>query len=353
MSAGPEWPATAGIRPLGLLNTLVTRWRLTVAMPVGLAVITAVVSLLLPKRFTAVTTFVPEPQEEMRLPTGLAALAGEFGVPLGGGSSQSPQFYAELIESRQILDSLLLSRYPDPREDAQPGDSITLLRLLRGEDAEEEQRLARARQKLDNNLDVRVEAQSSMVRAAVTSSYANLAANVANRITDLINGFNTTVRQSRARARRQFTEQRLAAVKAELRQAERRLQTFHARNQRWQQSPQLVFEQTQLSRQVETHQQVYTTLSHEYETARIQEVNDTPVITIVERAVPPELRSWPKRTLMVMIAFVAALTIGVLLALTVDFLDRMRRAGDRDYESLDTFWSTVRSRLPFAGTRSG
>jgi uncharacterized protein involved in exopolysaccharide biosynthesis len=353
MTGAPDWAATAGIRPLGLVKTVVTRWRLTMLMPLAFAASVAAVSLVLPKRYTAVTTFVPEREEEVGLPTGLAALAGEFGVALGSGSSQSPQFYADLIESRQILDSLLLGTFADPREDAEPGDSVTLLRLLRGQRDEEAQKLARAREKLRNNLDVRVDAQSSIVSVAITSPYPDLAADAANRITDLINGFNTTVRQSRARARRQFTEQRLGSVQKELREAERQLQAFYARNQRWEQSPQLVFEEAQLSREAQTLQQVYQTLSQEYETARIQEVNDTPVITIVEHAVPPELRSWPRRTLMVVIALVAAGIVGVLAALILDFLDRMRRAGDPDYKSLDTFWSQIRTRLPFAGTPSG
>ena len=49
--------------------------------------------------------------------------------------------------------------------------------------------------------------------------------------------------------------------------------------------PELNFQQERLQRQVQLQQQLYTTLSQSFEQAKIEEVRDTPVITVVE---PPE-----------------------------------------------------------------
>src|SRR5438132_8548828 len=51
---------------------------------------------------------------------------------------------------------------------------------------------------------------------------------------------------------------------------------------------------------VDIRQEVSLTLRREYETARIEEVNDTPVITVIDPPVPPHERSSPKRLLLVL-----------------------------------------------------
>src|SRR5205823_6630604 len=137
---------------------------------------------------------------------------------------------------------------------------------------------------------------------SLDAAYPVLAAAVANRFVAYLNDFNTKSRQSQARERRKFIEQRLADGEGELRTAEESLRTFYERNRSWQQSPQLVFEEGRLRRQVEIRQEVYLTLRREYETARIEEVNDTPVITVIDRAVPPREKARPQRKLLVVLA---------------------------------------------------
>jgi hypothetical protein len=61
------------------------------------------------------------------------------------------------------------------------------------------------------------------------------------------------------------------------------LKTFLQNNLTYQGSPRLQLEFARLQRHVDLVQQVYVTLSQEYEQARIQEVRNTPVITIVDR----------------------------------------------------------------------
>src|SRR5207247_10065243 len=157
-----------------------------------------------------------------------------------------------------------------------------------------------------------VDDQTGMVRANVTSWYPELAAAIANRFIDYLNDFNTRKRQSQARERRKFVEQRITAAELELRAAEEELRTFYERNRSYQQAPQLVFEEGRLRRQVEIRQEVYLTLKREYETARIEEVNDTPVITVIDVAVVPQEKSWPKRTLFVVLSFLLALLARVV-----------------------------------------
>ena len=63
--------------------------------------------------------------------------------------------------------------------------------------------------------------------------------------------------------------------------------TFIDQNSRWMDSAQLTFDHDRLQREVMMRQQIVTSLSQSFEQARIDEVRDTPVITIVERPEAP------------------------------------------------------------------
>src|SRR5207302_5373973 len=74
-------------------------------------------------------------------------------------------------------------------------------------------------------------------------------------------------------------------------------------------------------------------------TARIEEVNDTPVITVIDSAVVPHRKSSPRRTLWAVLAFALSGTVGVCWAFGAAYLDRARRENDGPYRDLQ---STVR-----------
>jgi uncharacterized protein involved in exopolysaccharide biosynthesis len=79
---------------------------------------------------------------------------------------------------------------------------------------------------------------------------------------------------------------------------------------------------------------MYLTLRREYETARIQEVNDAPVITVVDPAVPPHKKSRPKRALLVLMALALAGLSGLFWALGAEYLVRARSAETDRYDEL-------------------
>jgi len=341
--AAPEFEDERSI--LEILNVLLKRWRVVLGFPVVVAVVVLGISFLVPPTFTATTSFVPEMRSEGGLPGGLGALAGQLGISLGGEASQSPRFYAEVSKSRGILDRLLLSRYADPRTARQIGDSATLLTILQSGGRNGMDSLERGARKLAGLIAVGVDAQTNIVTIKVQSRYPALAAALANRLVAYLNDFNTLSRQSQARERRKFTEQRVAAGERELRDAEEALKRFYQANRSWQQSPQLVFEEGQLRRQVDLRQELYRTLQREYETARIQEVNDTPVITVIDQAVVPQRKSGPTRRLWALAAFVLSGVFAVSWAFSAEALGRARHEQDGRYRDLVTtardVWNVV------------
>jgi uncharacterized protein involved in exopolysaccharide biosynthesis len=264
-------------------------------------------------------------------------------VSIGADPSQSPRFYGDLLRSRELLERTLLSRYADPRGSA--ADSTTLLRILQVDGRNAEDSLAGGVERLDELITVRVDAQTNVVRVVVSSRYATLAAAVANRLVLFLNEFNMQKRQSQARERRRFSEERVSAADSALRRAEESVKVFYDRNRDWQQSPALVFEEGRLRRQLTINQELYLTLKREYETARIEEVNDTPVITIIDSAVVPQERSQPRPLLWMIVAFLVGSMLSISWALAATYADRAGGAAQTDVRELSRMLGDARRRV--------
>jgi len=346
---GPEPWGPRELRPLqdeisiiGALWTVLRRWRVVFGLPLLAAAVTGIVALVVPPTYTATTTFVPETRTQTRLPSSIIGLAGQIGMPLGVEPSQSPRFYGDVLRSRELLERVLLSRYPDPRGGDRTADSTTLLRILPvgGDSAADS--LARGVKRLDDLLSVRVDAQTNIVRLSVDARYATVAAAVANRLVEYLNEFNTQRRQSQARERRRFTEQRVAAADSELRRAEDAVKTFYERNRGWQQAPEMVFEEGRLRRQVSVNQEVYLTLKRDYETARIEEVNDTPVITVIDTAVAPQERSQPRPVLWMIVALLVGSMLSISWALGAGYVERAGSSAEPEYQELSELLQRTR-----------
>ncbi len=93
--------------------------------------------------------------------------------------------------------------------------------------------------------------------------------------------------------------------------------------------PALNLEFARLVRNVKVHEEVYGFLRTQYEDAKIREQEDTPTLTIVDQATPLELRSRPRRTLMVLTAAVVTGLLAVLGALAVTYFELLPRESRR------------------------
>jgi uncharacterized protein involved in exopolysaccharide biosynthesis len=248
------------------------------------------------------------------------------------------------------MEEVLLAGYPDPRSNHNPSDTATLLEMLELKGRNFRDSLSRGLARLDKLVTSNVNNQTNVVRLSVDSHYPELAALVANRFVERLNEFNAQTRQSQARERRQFVEARVAEAERELRGAEDSVRNFYERNRSWEQSPLLVFEEARQRRQLEIRQELYLTLKREYETARIEEVNETPVITVVDLAVVPQSKSEPKRRLMVGLALLFGVIAAVCWAFITEHVQRLRQTKDSEYEELQRLIRRFRSTTTRART---
>jgi uncharacterized protein involved in exopolysaccharide biosynthesis len=311
-----------------VLETLAIRWRLVLGVPFVTAVLTSVAVLLMPQTYASTASFVPENPITSQLPPSLAGVASQFGLNLGE-ASRSPAFYADLLRSRAILGDVLAARIPGP----QSGDSIAVYDLYHIAASTPERRLDDGISALRTKIRLAVDQRTNVVRVTAEAPNPVASRDVLQLLLDRLADFNVHTRQSAAGERRKFVEGRVATSEEQLRAAEEALRTFYERNRQWQSSPQLRFEEQRLSRQVAVQQELYLTLRREYETARIEEVNNTPILTVIDHPSIPGRRVRPQRKVTVILAALVAGLIAAALAVILQHHDDLLASGDPEYAS--------------------
>jgi uncharacterized protein involved in exopolysaccharide biosynthesis len=259
---------------------------------------------------------------------GLAGIAGQLGLGSSSSSSVSPDFFVKLAHSDEVLRSTLLMKFADPDSTSAKRPLLQLLDVKGRTTEEQTQRGVRV---LRKRIDASSDKSTGIVTLEVKLHSAELAAAVAKHMVQLLNRFNLESRQSQSREQRRFSGERLAVAEQELRAAEQAELAFLQRNRQYLDSPLLAFEYNRLNRQVQLRQEVYQTLTKSYEEARIAEVRDTPVLTVIDSAVAPVRPSGPRRVLGTIVALIVGGTLGVLLAYGAGALARARRSPTADY----------------------
>jgi uncharacterized protein involved in exopolysaccharide biosynthesis len=312
-------------------NVLLRRRYLEIALPLALAIGVGLKSLLSPREFTASASFIP--QEPGGQQAGLGQLATQFGLTLPRSSASSPQFYADLLQTREVLREVATTNYKAGGSEPFSGDLIAYLKIR---PLPPERAVAAAVAALRNMVTVSVDRITGLVRFQVDSKSPELSTQIASGLIELVNDYNLRRHQTQSRAEREFVEQRVAQVKSDLTAAEDELAAFLARNRRIADAPQLVAEEQRLQRQVTLRQQIYLGLAQSLEAAKIEEVRNTPVITVVDRPegfVGPKARGTVQK---VLLALFAGIFLAVGLAFFQEYLARQRRDEARGYQEFMT-----------------
>jgi tyrosine-protein kinase Etk/Wzc len=63
-------------------------------------------------------------------------------------------------------------------------------------------------------------------------------------------------------------------------------------------------------------------LTKQYELAKLDEARDAVVIQVVDRAVPPEKKAKPKRSLMIIVAIFSGFFVSIFLAFLMEYKEK-------------------------------
>jgi alpha-tubulin suppressor-like RCC1 family protein/uncharacterized protein involved in exopolysaccharide biosynthesis len=319
--------------PLGLATLLLDNASLLILAPLAALVISVGFTAASGSRYEAMSSFMPQGRspDVARVP----GLASQLGLNfIGGSDTESLEFYARLAKSRALLEPIARREYAFARR-AGGADTIRGVFLdlmdIRGR-TEREQMLAALRS-LDRMIAVGIDLDASLITLSTRAPWDGMAEQLNRALLEEINRFNLERRQTQAAAERRFAEIELARAQEDLAAAEAEASAFLQHNRRYDEWPQLRFEASRLQRRVEHQQQVYTTLAQRLEQARLDEVRNIPVITVVD---PPEGSARKDAGLVrngiLSMIIGAALAVGLLF--TREYRRRLRAEYPDDYRRL-------------------
>jgi uncharacterized protein involved in exopolysaccharide biosynthesis len=267
---------------LDILALVLRRRRVIVVTGCIAAMLVGVATLLQHRRWSVESSFMPQSR---RQGAGLSGIAAQLGLSLPMvEASESHQFFEALLRARGVVRGVVESEYDFP---GSPSSRGTLIDYYRSRAESHAERLAQAERTLRSHMLTSIDSRAGLVTLRVTERSGEMATQISRRFLDLLDKFNREQRQSQAAAERKFTERRLAEVHEELLRSESALQRFLSRNRSFARSSEAAFEEDRLRADMQLRQQLYSSLALALEQAKIEEVRDTPVITLVEAPTVP------------------------------------------------------------------
>jgi tyrosine-protein kinase Etk/Wzc len=364
---------------LDLLLVLSRHKNMIVAITLAAAILAAVVSLVLPKTYTATTIILPPQQNQ----SAASALTGQIGVlsALSGadlGLKNPSDLFVALLRSRSIQEAIV--------------KQFDLRRVYWAK------RYQDARKKLNSRSDITA-GDEGLISISVSDHQPQRAAELANAYVDQLRALNQNLAVSEAAQRRLFYEQKLSDEREDLAKAElamkqaqdksgliqpeaqgraivdavaaaraqvgikevqlQAMRTYATPNnpdlKRAEQElaglrgqlaslerstgelgngnleiptrrlPEVELDYIRRARDLKYHDALYDFLSKQLEAARIDEAKEAVVVQVVDKAVPPEKKSGPPRLLIVLITMAAAFLLSCLWALVTEGLRRKQQ----------------------------
>lgn len=310
----------------------------------GVAIAAVVVSLILPKWYAAVSTVLP-PTEGAEALGLMGALVENQALSRLGliGSTTPSDVYVEILKSRTLRESLVRAF------------DLQRLYKLRG--------MEPTLKELDHHLRVSVN-QVGVVTVRVEDRDRQRSAAMANHLVEALDRFNRESVNTRAKRTREFLEKRLTEAKANLQQAESTLTAYEekkkvvastdaaavgamagvisqklslevkrsylssymragsdalreidaeiaAMERELAKLPSIKQEGSRLALDAEIQRRVFTLLTTQYEAMRVQEMRDTPTLTVLDTARVPEIRARPRRAIIVLTSTLVAMVLGL------------------------------------------
>lgn len=356
------------------------RWKKAIAVfVVGVTVLATGVSFVLPVWYkSGVTLLPPRTQGLLSGLSPFSALLKDF-APTGAasrlGSGSGSVNYLAILKSRRATESMVRR--------------FDLVHVYKRDDNSIEKTI----KEFEDNTNLEI-ADDGSIRFEVYDRDSLRAAEMANAMVEVLNTIAVDLGTSEARGNRMFLERRVNEARAELAAAEVKLKEFQEANgiivlsedakasasaigelyakkvraeielailrkTTGDDNPmiaQLVLEKNEVERKLGTYpalgmasfrlfrdvliqQKIQEYLVPMFEQARLEEQKDLPVVIVLDKAVPAERKSLPKRMIIVAAAALSALLVAVFAVLLIVRIDHFRTEHPDRFGALRAAWA--------------
>lgn len=309
LTAHAKSTSTSGL--IAATTVLLRYRRMVVLCIVVMTILMTTLALIAPPTFTSSSAFMAHVSGGSL--SGLSNLATQLGVSVGKEDpTESPDFYAEVLKSRDLLTTLAKDHYDASMPEGKV--SGTIADVLRIRKPTEALRLEAALKQLGQMIFVKITRQTGIVHVTVKTPSADLSQQLNVRLLAALDDFNSRLRQRQASAEEKFLDERERDAQAAYQAAEARVVDFLQSNRNYGSSPTLAHEYSRLTREAGDQLDVVTSLSKARSQARIEAARNTPVITVLDNPNVPLRRDGRGLVRAVLLAVLLGGLIGIVLA---------------------------------------
>jgi uncharacterized protein involved in exopolysaccharide biosynthesis len=367
------------INILDLFIVLVKRKGLIIKVTLGIAIITAIISFILPPVYRAETRLLPPQSTSSTALETLSSMAGGVaGISAEMLGIKTPgELYAAMLKTNTILDRII--------------ERFKLMKLYGTKYRVD------ARNRLLNSINISVDKKSGIITLSVEDKDPKMAADIANAFVEELKNLKKGLAITEASQRRLFFEEQLKDTKLALIKAEEEMKRFQEKTgaiqvseqakavidsianlraniaakeveikvmktyatpynpdlQKAQEAlramkaelakleakggknpdplvptgrmPEIGMEYFRKLRELKFYETLYDLLLKGYEAAKLDEAKEAVVIQVIDKAIPPEKKAKPKRKQMILIATFTGFFLSVFLAFFLEFKGNLKK----------------------------
>ena len=264
-------------------------------------------------------------------------ILSQLGGSVGGDPSESPNFYVHLLSSRELLTRLLESKFPNPRTD-NPRDSAALIDIMKIRHSDPQRRMELAVKQMTEAIEPGMDTRTNLVWFTVDARWGELTQQSA----PLIDVITSTARFA-------FRNEIPANVPRCARQRAGRAEAGIGEQGLYRYRDFLPHRPSEIraARSPRSGPRVRSlrSLDKQLEVARIDEINDAALITIIDSAIIPRKALWPRYWVTLFTATAVGLLVGLLLAGSSAIIADWRQRNPESWEYLSTSVANARAEL--------
>lgn len=280
----PDTPDDDEINLLDLLIVLAKHKAMILKITLGAALLAIGASLLMSNVYTGTAKILPPQQGQSSASALLGQLGGLAGLAGGAMGIKNPaDMYLAMLKSRTLMEKI--------------ANRFGLQALY------EDKTLTDTLKELENNSTFTA-GKDGVITVEVSDHDPKRAADMTNAFVEELGKMMQNFVLTDASQKRVFFEQQMKQAKDKLTDAEIRLDK----------TPNTSLQYIDAVRNVKYQEAVWEILAKQFEMAKLDEAKDFPLIQVLDRATPPENKSKPKRSLIVLLVTLGAFFLAVLLA---------------------------------------
>jgi len=262
----------------------------------------------------------------------IQGIAESFG--LGGISSGQTFNIPDIINSQRLKKSVVMNQWKNEKFSEQTTlikywelDKIKwysikpivikMIPFYSDDSDPEKSQLFKGMEQLSDLITVE-ESGTGLIKVSVLMEEPQLAADIANYISDFVKDFVSYEQGKEAKRNLEFIKNQLINSKDDLEYSEKDLTQFKEKFSYT--NPSLDEMRGRLERNIESNLQVYITLRQQYELAKIEEARELLMVTILDEAEAPVMKKKPQRRLIVIGGIITGFFLSTLWAFFISVI---------------------------------